>query len=162
MRLGLVDNRLMMIIAGSLSVYNIIITRSFLKNTIPDELLESTQIDGCSDITFFIKFVIPLSKTIISVLLLYIAVAHWNSYQSAIIYIRTPGKMPLQIILRNILVLSQIAAFTGDVNMEMAFAGMADLIKYALIVVASAPILMLYPFVQKYFIKGVMIGSLKG
>lgn len=160
--LGLVDNRLMLIIAGSLSVYNIIITRTFFRSTLSDEILEATQIDGCDDFNFFVRFVIPLSSTIIAVLVLFIAVGHWNSYQTAIIYIRTESKLPLQIILRNILILSQTAALSGDVTLEMAFSGMQDLIKYALIVVASAPILMLYPFVQKYFVKGVMIGSLKG
>lgn len=160
--LGLVDNRLMMIIAGSLSVYNIIITRTFFRSTLSEEILEATQIDGCDDFNFFVRFVIPLSSTIIAVLVLFIAVGHWNSYQTAIIYIRTESKLPLQIILRNILILSQTAALSGDVTLEMAFSGMQDLIKYALIVVASAPILMLYPFVQKYFVKGVMIGSLKG
>ncbi|MEA4889860.1 MAG: carbohydrate ABC transporter permease [Clostridiaceae bacterium] len=160
--LGLVDNRMMMIIAGSLSVYNIIITRVYFKSTISDEILEATQIDGCDDFRFFTKFVIPLSSTIIAVLVLFIAVSHWNSYQTAIIYIRTESKLPLQIVLRNILILSQTAALSGDVTLEMAFSGMQDLIKYALIVVASAPILLLYPFVQKYFVKGVMIGSLKG
>ncbi|MCK9253306.1 MAG: carbohydrate ABC transporter permease [Clostridiales bacterium] len=160
--LGLVDNRMMLVIAGSMSVYNIIITRTFFRSTLSEEILEATQIDGCDDFNFFLRFVIPLSSTIIAVLVLFIAVGHWNSYQTAIIYIRTESKLPLQIILRNILILSQTAALSGDVSLELAFSGMQDLIKYALIVVASAPILALYPFVQKYFVKGVMIGSLKG
>ncbi|MDY3285466.1 MAG: carbohydrate ABC transporter permease [Eubacteriales bacterium] len=160
--LGFVDSRLSLIVLGSLSVYNVIITRTFFKSAVPDELLEAAQIDGCDDFTFIAKMVLPLSTTIIAVLVLFYAVGYWNSYYTAIIYIRSPEKFPLQIILRNILILSQTADMMGDVQAQMQFQGMQDLIKYALIVVASAPILALYPFVQKYFVKGVMIGSLKG
>ncbi len=160
--LGFIDSRLSLIILGSLSVYNVIITRTFLRSAIPDELLEAAQIDGCDDFTFIRKMVLPLSTTIIAVLVLFYAVGYWNSYYTAIIYIRSPQKFPFQIILRNILILSQTADMMGDVQAQMQFQGMQDLIKYALIVVASAPILALYPFVQKYFVKGVMIGSLKG
>ncbi|MEA4823059.1 MAG: carbohydrate ABC transporter permease [Clostridiaceae bacterium] len=160
--LGFIDSRLSLIILGSMSVYNVIITRTFFRSAIPDELLEAAQIDGCDDFTFIRKMVLPLSTTIIAVLVLFYAVGYWNSYYTAIIYIRSPQKFPLQIILRNILILSQTADMMGDVQAQMQFQGMQDLIKYALIVVASAPILALYPFVQKYFVKGVMIGSLKG
>ena len=160
--LGFVDNRLSLILLGSFSVYNVIITRTFLKNNLPDELLEAAQIDGCNDFKFIWKIVLPLSSTIIAILVLFYAVGHWNSYYNAIIYIRSASKFPLQIVLRNILILSQLNAQDMDISVTAKLQGMQDLIKYALIVVATAPILMLYPFVQKYFVKGIMIGSLKG
>ena len=160
--LGFVDSRLSLIVLGSLSVYNVIIARTFFQSTIPGELLEAAQIDGCDDFRFILKILLPLSTTIIAVLSLFYAVGYWNSYYTAIIYIRSAEKLPLQIVLRNILIMSQMADMMEDVSLSMQFQGMQDLIKYAVIVVSSAPILAFYPFIQKYFVKGVMIGSLKG
>lgn len=160
--LGFVDSRLSLIVLGSLSVYNVIIARTFFQSTIPSELLEAAQIDGCDDFRFILKILLPLSTTIIAVLSLFYAVGYWNSYYTAIIYIRSAEKLPLQIVLRNILIMSQMADMMEDVSLSMQFQGMQDLIKYAVIVVSSAPILAFYPFIQKYFVKGVMIGSLKG
>lgn len=160
--LGLVDNRLVMIIPGSVSAMNVIIARTFLMSNIPDELLDATRIDGANDFQFLTRIVIPLSTTIIAVLALWYAVGHWNSYTTAIIYLRTASKYPLQVVLRNILILSQTAEMLMDTRQQAEFAAMQDLIKYALIVVASVPMLILYPFLQKYFVRGIMIGSLKG
>jgi len=152
-----------LMIPGAISVYQMIITRTFFINTIPEELLESTKIDGCDDFRFFFMFVIPLSKAVIAVITLQYAVGHWNSYFSAFIYLSNENLYPLQVFLREILIMSQIEAedFT-DPETAVAIQGMRDSIKYALIVVATVPILCVYPFLQKYFVKGVMIGSLKG
>lgn len=160
--LGMINTRWAMIIPGAISVYNVIIARTFLKSNIPVDMLEAAQIEGCDDFHFFIRFVLPLSKTIIAVLTLFYAVGNWNAFFSALIYIRRAELFPLQVIIRNILLLSQMADMLGDVNLALQYQGMYDLIKYAVIIVASAPVLMLYPFLQRYFIKGVMIGSLKG
>jgi len=152
-----------MLIPGALSVYNMILVRTFLMSSIPAELLESAQIDGCSDTKYFFMILLPLSKAVIAVITLFYAVGHWNAYFGAMIYLNNPDLYPLQIILRNILIANQIPLTEiQDAASVAARQGMADLLKHALIVVSTAPILMLYPFVQKYFIKGVMIGSIKG
>lgn len=160
--LGMIDTRWAMVIPGAISVYNVIIARTFLKSNISEELLESTQIEGCDDLHFFFRFVIPLSKTIIAVMALFYAVGNWNSFFSALIYLRRQELYPLQVIIRNILLLSQMADMLKDTNLALQYQGMYDLLKYAVIIVSSLPILILYPFLQRYFIKGVMIGSLKG
>ena len=140
-----------------------IIVRTFIVNTIPDELLESAKMDGCSDFRFFWQFVIPLSQAVIAVVALQYAVGQWNSYFNAMIYLQDNNLYPLQIFLREILIMSQMDAsdFVDD-ETAVAIQGMADLIKYALIVVSTVPILCIYPALQKYFVKGIMIGSLKG
>lgn len=161
--LNLIDNRFSMILPTALSVFNVIIARTYLKTTIPDEMYEAAQIDGCSDILFLTKIVVPLSGPIIAVLTLYYGVEHWNSYFDALIYLKSASKYPLTIILRNILVLSNI-----DPTMVQNFdaikrkQGLNELIKFSVIVVASVPVLCIYPFVQKHFVKGVMIGAIKG
>lgn len=161
--LGLINTFGVMIIPGAMAVYQMILARTFIANTIPEELIESAKMDGCSDFRFFFMFVLPLSQAVISVIALQYAVGHWNSYFHAMIYLQDSSKYPLQIFLREILVMSQIDAsdFVDDES-AVAIQGMAELIKYALIVVSTAPILCLYPFLQKFFVKGVMIGSLKG
>jgi len=152
-----------MIIPGAISVYNMIIARTFIMNNIPDELLEASQLDGCSDTRFFFKIVLPLSKAVIAVITLYYAVGHWNSYFSAFLYLNNKNLYPLQIILRDILIASQFnPEDIIDPEIMSAKIGLADLLKYSLIIVSSLPIIAFYPFIQKYFIKGVMIGSLKG
>lgn len=144
-------------------VYNMIITRTYLQTSISEELLESAKIDGCSDNGYFWRFVLPLAKPVIAVIALQYAVGHWNSYFNAFIYLTDKDLFPLQVFLREILVLNQIKADDFfDEETAMQLLGMADLIKYALIVVATVPILFIYPFIQKYFVKGIMIGSLKG
>lgn len=160
--LGLINTRAVMIIPLAISVYNVIICRTFFESTIPDELLEASQIDGCSHFRFLLQMVVPLSKSIIAVLVLYYALGHWNSYFQAFIYITDRSKFPLQIILRDILVLNSVNDIIADPQLYAARQGMAELLKYSLIVVSSAPFMIAYPFVAKHFVKGVMIGSVKG
>ena len=162
-RLGLLNTFWVMVIPGMLGVYNMIVTRTFIMSTIPQEVLESAQIEGCSDARYFFAFVLPLSKAILAVQALFYGVGHWNAYFNAMIYLSKPQLYPLQLILRQILVLNQIV-YTDMLDPELiaANAGMADLLKYSLIVIATLPILAAYPFAQKYFIKGIMVGSLKG
>lgn len=159
-QLGLINTRWSMLIPSMISVYNLIVTRTFIQNTIPNELLEASQIDGCSWTGYFFRIVLPLSKAIIAVITLYYAVGHWNSYFSAMIYLNDRSLHPLQIVLREILIENTMEV--TDVSLETARANMRDLMKYALIVVSTAPILCLYPFVQRYFMQGVMIGAIKG
>ena len=161
--LGFLNTRWAVLLPGALAVYQMIVTRTFIQTTIPHELLEATQVDGCSDVRFFFQFVLPLSKAVIAVIAMQYAIAHWNDYFSAFLYLSREELYPLQIILRRILVMSQIAASDGsDPDLAAAMVGMSDLLKYALIVVSTAPILCVYPFIQKYFVQGVMVGSLKG
>lgn len=152
-----------MLIPGALGVYNLIIARTFIESNIPTELLEAAQMDGCSDIRFFASIVLPLSKAVIAVLVLFYGVSHWNSYFNAMIYLNDKELYPLTIYLKEILMASQIDPSTvADPELQNQIARMAAVIKYALIVVSMIPILILYPFIQKYFVKGVMIGSVKG
>ena len=152
-----------MLIPRAISVYSVIITRTFIATSIPEELLEATQIDGCDDFRFFFLFVLPLSKAVLAVIAMQYAVGHWNAYFNAFIYLTKKELYPLQVFLREILVMNQIAASDiVDPEQAVAMQGMADLLKYSLIVISTAPILCIYPFFQKYFVKGVMIGSVKG
>lgn len=152
-----------LLIPGAMSVYNMIITRTFFMNSVPHELLEASQIDGCSDARYFFSILLPLSQAVISVISLYYAVGHWNAYFSALIYIRRAELQPLQLILRNILLATRVTLNEfEDPDLLEGKIGLEYLLKYALIVVSSAPIIALYPFVQKFFMKGVMLGSVKG
>jgi multiple sugar transport system permease protein/putative aldouronate transport system permease protein len=152
-----------LLIPGAISVYSMIITRTFIANSIPDELLEATQIDGCNDLKYFFLFVLPLSKAVIAVIAMQYAVGHWNAYFNAFIYLTKKELYPLQVFLREILIMSQmVTSDLVDPETAVAMQGLADLLKYSLIVISSAPILCIYPFFQKYFVKGVMIGSIKG
>ncbi|HBA47565.1 MAG TPA: sugar ABC transporter permease [Lachnospiraceae bacterium] len=152
-----------LIIPGALSVYNMIVARTFIRNTIPDELMEASMMDGCSDIRYFLKIVLPLSKAIIAVLVLFYGVGIWNAYFNALIYMNDRNLYPLTIFLREILLVESIDPSTvADPELQAKIASMAGVIKYALIVVTMIPIMMIYPFIQKYFVKGVMIGSVKG
>lgn len=160
--LGLLDTVWAIIIPGSLSVYNMVVTRTFIQTNIPEELLEAARIDGCSDAKFFFKMVLPLSKTIIAVLALMYASSMWNSYFNAFLYLKTKDLYPLQIFLRQILVQANFDSEMLDPDAVEQMANLQQILKYAIIVVSTAPMILLYPFVQKYFEKGVMIGSLKG
>ena len=164
--LGLINTRFLMIILGSVSVYNTIVVRSFTMSNIPDELYEAAVMDGCGHCTFFAKVVLPLSKAIIAVMVLYIAVGHWNSYFNAMVYMIDSEKNPLQLYLREQLLLISKLGETNPDHMDpmelVRLQQMAQMMKYSLIVVATAPILTVYPFIQKYFVKGVMVGSVKG
>lgn len=162
-KLGIIDSRLAMILPNAVGIWNVIVTRTYLRSTISDELYEAAQLEGCSDIRFLFAFVIPLSGPIIAVMSLYYAVWIWNSYFDALIYLKSRELFPLQIILRNILILNQTdGGMMKDISVMARKQGLADVLKYALIVVSSAPLLIIYPFVQKYFVKGIMIGSVKG
>ena len=151
------------LLPGSISVYNMIVTRTFIQSTIPEEMAEAARIDGCSPARYFISFILPLSKTIIAVIGMYYAVAHWNSYFNAFLYLNDRELYPLQLYLREILVNSQFdASSITDPEIIEMMQGLADTLKYVVIVVSTLPLMMVYPFVQKYFVKGVMIGSVKG
>lgn len=167
--IGLIDTRAALILPNALLVWNMIITRTFFLHNIPDSLLEAAQIDGCSDVYFLFKVVVPLSGPILAVITLYYAVGHWNQFFNAMLYLKTATKFPLQLILRDILIQNQQAAnmqaTQGNVTdaLEMAMRQqLAELLKYSLIIVASAPLMVIYPFVQKYFVRGILIGSIKG
>lgn len=161
--LHLINSPLAMILPGAVGVSNMIIARTFIKSSIPHELLEAAQIDGCSDARYFFRIVLPLSHSVIAVLALYVAVGQWNSYFNALIYLNDRGRYPLQLFLREILVLNSIDTdLIYDEELAAARQGMADLLKYALVIVSVAPMMIIFPFVQKFFVKGVMIGSLKG
>ena len=161
--LGLLNTRWSLLLPGAISVYNLIVARTFIVNSIPNELLEASQMDGCSDFMYYIKVVIPLSKAIIAVLVLFYGVGHWNAYFNAMIYLHNKELYPLTLYLREILMSSQIDPSTvQDPELQARLADMVGVIKYSLIMVSMIPVLLIYPFVQKYFVKGVMIGSVKG
>ena len=152
-----------MLLPGAMAVYQMIVTRTFIQSNIPAELLEMAQIDGCNDFRFFAQFVLPLSKPVIAVITMQYAVAHWNAYFDAFIYLSNRNLFPLQSFLREILIMNQMLSVDYvDPETAVAMQGLADLLKYSLIVVATVPILCVYPFIQKYFVHGIMIGSLKG
>lgn len=160
--LGIYNSMWALLIPTAISTYNLIVAKTFFENSIPEEVYESVSIDGCGNIRTLFSIVLPLSKAIVAVLTLYYAVALWNSYYSALIYLRDEAKAPLQIILRNILLIGQTEQMgTNDVGMAEKIK-FAESIKYAVIVVSSIPMLVIYPFVQKYFVKGVMVGAIKG
>lgn len=150
------------LLPGAMSVYNMIVARTFIQNNIPNEILESAQIDGCNDIRFFFQMVLPLSKAVIAVLALWYAVGHWNSYFNAFLYLSDKELYPLQIFLKDILVSTQLSGEMEDPEVVAKMATLQYVMKYALIVVSTAPLFAVYPFVQKYFVKGVTIGSVKG
>ena len=161
--LGLINSRWALVLVAAISTYNMIIIRTYFKNSIPSELIEAARIDGCSELRTLWSVVLPLSKAVLSVVTLYYAVSHWNSYFNALLYLRDRDLQPLQVILRDILNTTKIElGQVGDPALLERITGNADLIKYSLIVVSSAPIIAAYPFVQKFFQKGVMIGSVKG
>ena len=163
--LGLVNSRILMILSGAVSVYNIIITRSFLEANIPGELKDAASIDGCGNVRFFVQMVLPLSKAVIAVIALYLAVSYWNSYFNAMIFLTDTNKYPLQLFLRQILltVSESVSVDSGlDPTALIQLQQMGQVIKYGVIVVSTVPIICVYPFIQKYFVKGVMIGSVKG
>jgi len=151
-----------LLIPFSVSVYNLIISRTFFASTIPLELLEAAKIDGCSNARFFVSVVLPLSKAIVAVIGLYCAVGQWNQFFLSLIYVRNRELQPLQIVLRNILLQNQIDEMTSSAFGTNEINRVADLMKYAIIIVSTAPVMCFYPFIQKYFAKGVMIGAVKG
>lgn len=164
--LNLVNSRFLMIITGAASVYNMIIIRSFFTTSMPVELYEAASIDGCTNQRYFFSIVLPLSKAIIAVIALYCLVAQWNSYFNAMIFLSDRSKYPLQLFLREILLSAQTysdpSATAGDPVAAAQMEIMGEVIKYGVIVVSTLPVIVVYPFLQKYFVQGVMIGSIKG
>ena len=161
--LRMINTRWALLIPNAIIVFNMIIARTYYQNTISPDLLDASKIDGCSDFRFLFQIVLPLSRAITAVLVLYYAVYHWNSFFHAFIYISKKELFPLQIVLRDILIMNSIdAEMIVDEELLIAKQGLEDLLKYSLIIVASLPVWCLYPFAQKYFVKGVMIGSIKG
>jgi ABC-type glycerol-3-phosphate transport system permease component len=163
--LGLLNTRAVMIVPSLIAVWNIIIARTFIRSNVPYELFESAEMDGCSHFTYFVKVLLPLSKALIAVLALFSFAGFWNAFFNALIYLRDRDLYPLQLVLRDILMAQATAtaeAMFVDVKDEAERRALADLMKYGTIIVASAPLLIAYPFVQKHFVKGVLIGSLKG
>lgn len=161
--LGLLNTMWALILPKAVAVWNVIVARTFFQTSIPNELLEAAKIDGCSDAKFFWKIVLPLSKPIVAVMVLFYAVGHWNSYFDALIYLNNEDLYPLQLILRNILIQNEASTqMMSDIDSLAAKQRVSELIKYGVIIVASIPLLVLYPFVQKYFVKGVMVGGIKG
>ncbi|XEC93555.1 carbohydrate ABC transporter permease [Paenibacillus tarimensis] len=161
--LGMVNTIWALVVPGAAGVFNIIIVRTFFQSTIPDEMREAAFMDGCSNTKFFLAIVIPLSQPIIAVMVLFHVVAFWNGFFDALIYLNEEAKYPLQLVLRNILVQNQVNAnMMVDVESYAAKLRVTELIKYGVIIVSSLPLLILYPFLQRYFVKGVMIGSIKG
>lgn len=161
-QLKLIDKRIVMILPGMIGVYNMILARTFLQN-LPYELFEAAEMDGCSDAYYFVKMALPLSKACMAVIALYYAVGHWNAYFNAFLYINDRDKYPLSLFLREILVSNQMTeSMDLDPDLMERKQGLADVLKYSLIMVSTLPVLCVYPFAQKYFVKGVMIGSLKG
>ncbi|WZL79059.1 carbohydrate ABC transporter permease [Eubacteriales bacterium mix99] len=161
--LGLLNSWASLILPSAVSTYNLIIMRTYFENSVPYELQEAAYMDGCSNTGILFKVVLPLSGPVLAVLSLYYAVGYWNSYFSAMMYINDRSKYPLQLFLREVLVMNQAQNMMDSSAEEMARQAMrAETIKYSVIVVSSVPMLILYPFVQKFFVKGVMIGALKG
>ncbi|MBD5457590.1 MAG: carbohydrate ABC transporter permease, partial [Lachnospiraceae bacterium] len=167
--LHLYNTRWVMILMGCVSVWNLMVARTYIQNSIPEELYEAAMLDGATHFQYFGKVVLPLSKTIIAVLAVYYGVAKWNDYFTGLVYLRDRALLPLQTVLREILATLQVD-MTGDYMMTMADSAasmqeamrVANVSKYCIIVVATGPVVILYAIMQKYFEKGVMIGSLKG
>jgi putative aldouronate transport system permease protein len=158
----LIDTIWVLVIPFSVSAFNLIIARTFFASTIPQELLEAALMDGCSNTRFFVSVVIPLSKAIIAVIGLYCAVGQWNQFFTSLVYTRDRNLMPLQMVLREILLMNSINETSSSGTDMYLRARIADMMKYSLIIIATAPVMCFYPFIQKYFAKGVMIGAVKG
>ena len=161
--LGMINTIWAMVLPNAMNAWFVILARTYLQSSIPEELYESAKLDGCSVIRTLINITLPLSGPIMAVIALYCAVGIWNGYFDAFLYLTRPNLQPLQIVLRDILLLTKMdSTMVGDVKDLAMRQGLSNLLKYAVIVVSSIPLLMLYPFVQKYFVRGIMIGSLKG
>ena len=166
--LGLIDNPLALVIGAGVSCYNLIVTRQYFSSSIPQDIYEAAYIDGSSEWKCFTRIALPLAKPIIAVMALYYGVGHWNSYYNALLYIRDKAFYPLQLVLRGILISNELAVSSMEnadaetVAYLVHRAEIAQGMKYAIVFIASAPLLILYPFLQKYFTKGIMVGSVKG
>ncbi|CAM2837848.1 carbohydrate ABC transporter permease [Dolosigranulum pigrum] len=165
--LGITNTMWALVLPGAASVYNIVITRVFMSTTIPDELTEAAVMDGANNFKIFTAVVLPLSKPIIAVMALFYGIGHWNNFFNALLYLDDRSLYPLQMVLREILVLQDLASNPDVISEEQALYAhsqqqLAAVMKYGVMVVATAPVIMVYPFLQKYFVKGVMLGSIKG
>ena len=160
-QLGMYNTIWAMLLPTGITTYNMLVMKNFFQSSIPGELKEAAYLDGCTDIQTLFRIVLPLSGSIIAVMVLFYAVAHWNEYFNALIYLKDRSRMPLQVILREILLQNQeLAQGDGTGLYEKMMA--AETMKYAIIIVASVPVICMYPFVQKHFVKGVMVGAIKG
>ncbi|MFD0696320.1 carbohydrate ABC transporter permease [Paenibacillus sp. GCM10027628] len=159
--LGMVDTMWAVIIPGAIATYNLIVMRTYFQTSIPWEIQEAAHIDGCSNWKLLTHVILPLSKPILAVMILFYAVGHWNSYFNALIYIRSKDLYPLQLVMREMLLISQADSFDSSAGLVDKVL-LAESIKYVVIIISSLPVLVMYPFVQRHFVKGVMIGSLKG
>ena len=161
--LGLIDNRFTVVLMLSFTVHNLLVARTYFANTLPTELWEAAEIDGCSNGRYFVSVVIPLSGAIIAVIALYYCVAQWNDYMTSLLYLNSQSKYSLQMFLRDILLSSKsIAADTNDPDDVLEAIKAAQTIKYAVVIVAIVPMMIVYPFLQRFFVQGVMIGYIKG
>ena len=160
--LGLMNNMFGFILPGALSVWNVIVVRTYMSSSVSWEIQEAAKVDGASDFRLFLAIVMPLSMPIVAVMVLFYAVGYWNSYFNALLYLPDQSKWPLQMVLREVLIRSDSSMAGGGGGSLIEQAYMAEAIKYTTIVVSTLPILFIYPFLQRYFIKGVMIGSVKG
>ena len=162
-KLGTINTRWSMIIPMAMSTYNMIICRTYIVNSIPDELYEASQMDGCTPFRYMLSVVVPLSKPILAVLTLYYGVVRWNDYFNAMLYLYKDNLQPLTIVMKEILIMSQVdMTQVTDASAVSKLQGMSELLKYSTIVVASLPVMLLYPLIQKHLVKGVMIGAVKG
>ena len=159
--LNLYNSAWALVLPAAVSVYNLIVCRSFFESSLPQELLEAAQIDGCNDFRFFFQMAIPLSKTIIAVMLLYYATAMWNTFFNALMFLQDDTKMPLQVVLRNLVLSNQLSMSASGAEFAEK-QKLVDQLKYVIITVSAVPLMIVYPFVQKYFASGVMLGAVKG
>ncbi|MBM7788147.1 carbohydrate ABC transporter permease [Tenggerimyces flavus] len=160
--LGMLNTRWALLIPSAIGVWQVIIARTFFAHSIPNELYEAAMLDGASELRFLWSVVLPLSKPLLAVLALMYAIFQWNSYFDALVYLKDPNLFPLQIVLRNIIILNTTTAASGDIGQGLDARELANVLKYALIVVSSLPVLIIYPFIARHFTKGVMVGAIKG
>lgn len=160
--LGIYNTVWAVVLPGTVSVWNLIVCRSFFEANIPHELLEASLIDGTNDFGFFFRIVLPLSPTIITVMMLFYGTSLWNAYMHPVMFLQDMNRMPLQVVLKNLVLSAQVSSMTGDASEAAEMNRMAEQLKYGIITVSALPLLAIYPFLQKYFIKGVSIGAVKG
>ena len=163
-KMGMINSMWAVIFPVAVGPWNLIVARSFFETTVPEELHEVACIDGCSEIRAFISVILPVSKAIVAIMVLFYAVSHWNSYFNAMLYLTDEELYPLQLVLRNLLIQTDMTAMStsGDMTSLAQQQRIADQIKYGVIIISSVPVLAMYPFVQKYFAQGVTIGAIKG
>lgn len=160
--LGMINTRWSLVVPQAIGVWQVVIASTYFRTMIPDELYEAAQLDGCGDLRFLWKIALPLAKPMIAVIALMYAITQWNSYFDALLYLKDADLYPIQLVLRNILILNTTSSTVADPAQMLERQQLADLLKYSLIVIASVPVLLIYPFVARYFTKGIMIGAVKG